>query len=443
MSSIATLNGVQYIIPAYNDTGWAQGTGNLSQYLVAIAANTLQPSGGAFTLTADVDFGANFGVKALFLKTETANPASAGVIRLASADTIKWRNNANGADIALSKDSSDNLQYNATKVLLSGAVVNADINAAAAIAVSKLAALTVSRAVATDGSGFLTVATTTAAELAFVSGVTSAIQTQLNNKLSLTGGTMSGAIAMGSTKITGLAAGSASGDALSYSQSAPKFGPTAATDTTVFLDAPTGQNSYLDLRVNNSASTNWQLIHNSDDHFSIWRGSDRLSISTAGAVSIQGTATNDDAAAGKVGEFVSSFWSVFSSPATTTFGDATSISLTAGDWDIEVHAEMGINEVANVTRHILGLSTTSGNSSATLTQGYNRLDAIVPGANSNMALSIPRVRATISATTTYYVKVSSTYTGTARNARAAFQLGGCANAIYVQRSDGAYVVSKV
>ncbi len=45
-----------------------------------------------------------------------------------------------------------------------------------------ISGLTASRAVATDGSKQLVSATTTAAELDFVSGVTSAIQTQLNNK---------------------------------------------------------------------------------------------------------------------------------------------------------------------------------------------------------------------------------------------------------------------
>lgn len=38
MSTVVTLNGINYNIPAYNDTGWAQGTGNLSQYLIALAA---------------------------------------------------------------------------------------------------------------------------------------------------------------------------------------------------------------------------------------------------------------------------------------------------------------------------------------------------------------------------------------------------------------------
>lgn len=41
--------------------------------------------------------------------SNTANVASAGQVRLASVNTIKWRNNANGADIAISKNASDQL----------------------------------------------------------------------------------------------------------------------------------------------------------------------------------------------------------------------------------------------------------------------------------------------------------------------------------------------
>lgn len=61
-------------------------------------------------------------------------------------------------------------------------IENADIKAAAAIALNKLAATTVSRALVSDGSGFVSAATTTAAEIGYVNGVTSAIQTQINNK---------------------------------------------------------------------------------------------------------------------------------------------------------------------------------------------------------------------------------------------------------------------
>jgi hypothetical protein len=42
----------------------------------------------------------------------SSSPAQSGFERLASGDTISWRNNANTADIALAKDTSDNLTYN-------------------------------------------------------------------------------------------------------------------------------------------------------------------------------------------------------------------------------------------------------------------------------------------------------------------------------------------
>lgn len=65
-----------------------------------------------------------------------------------------------------------------------GAIVNADINASAAIELSKLEALTASRALQSDGSGEISVSAVTSTELGYVSGVTSAIQTQLNDKAS-------------------------------------------------------------------------------------------------------------------------------------------------------------------------------------------------------------------------------------------------------------------
>lgn len=61
-------------------------------------------------------------------------------------------------------------------------IADAEIKTSAAIAVNKLAAITASRAAASDGSGFLTASATTSTELGFVSGLSSAVQTQLNAK---------------------------------------------------------------------------------------------------------------------------------------------------------------------------------------------------------------------------------------------------------------------
>lgn len=341
MSTSITFNGVGYTIPAEGDN---YGD-DLSSYLVAIASGALQKTGGTFTLSAEVNFGATYGLKSVYLKSQAAvNPASNGIVRLGNAENISWRNQANNADLSISVNASNKFTFNsieladissaqtltnktltapvisspsglvsadvglgnvdntsdatknsavatlinktltspvinsptglvkadvglgnvdntsdATKnaaaatltnktidaasntisnisnsnisasaaiaysklasmtggsillgnvsnvptvtavtgdvtisnsgvtAIASGVIVNADVNTSAAIALSKLAATTTNRALASDGSGFITVSATTATELAYVSGVTSAIQTQLNSKASLTG----------------------------------------------------------------------------------------------------------------------------------------------------------------------------------------------------------------------------------------------------------------
>jgi hypothetical protein len=224
MSTIVTFNGSSYTVPATGDSSW--GT-NVSNYLIALATGSLQKTGGTFTLTAETDFGATYGLKSAYYKSRGTNPSSTGVIRLANTESISWRNAANNADIALKVNASNFLEYAGTAIITSGnitnadisasaaiaysklnlsgsivnadisasaaiaysklnlatSLVNADISASAAIAYSKLAALTASRAVVTDGSGVLTVATTTATEIGYVNGVTSAIQTQLDAKV--------------------------------------------------------------------------------------------------------------------------------------------------------------------------------------------------------------------------------------------------------------------
>jgi hypothetical protein len=68
--------------------------------------------------------------------------------------------------------------------LSNSVVFDANINASANIAVSKLAALTINQVVVSDGAGKLTtVASPTLTELGFVGGVTSGIQGQINSKL--------------------------------------------------------------------------------------------------------------------------------------------------------------------------------------------------------------------------------------------------------------------
>jgi hypothetical protein len=80
---------------------------------------------------------------------------------------------------------------------------NAEIKASAAIALDKLAATTASRALVSDASGFVTAATTTATEIGYVNGVTSAIQTQINTKAPTANPSFTGTVTL-PTGLTGV-----------------------------------------------------------------------------------------------------------------------------------------------------------------------------------------------------------------------------------------------
>lgn len=100
-----------------------------------------------------------------------------------------------------------------TKLDFSASLNNNRVIVSSSNAFTEAAAITASRALVSDSNGIPTHSSVTTTELGYVSGVTSAIQTQLGNKLNLAGGTMSGNIAMGGNSVTGLASPSASSDA--------------------------------------------------------------------------------------------------------------------------------------------------------------------------------------------------------------------------------------
>lgn len=150
-SVTVSVNGISYPIPQTNEKGWGV---NVTTWIQAISANTLQPAGGTFTLGAELDFGANFGIKSLYYKSRGTNVAGSGAFRLSNTDAIAFRNAANTADLLLTPGASDGiLNYNGVKLLTSGTVVDADVASGAAIARSKIAAGTASQVLINDGSG--------------------------------------------------------------------------------------------------------------------------------------------------------------------------------------------------------------------------------------------------------------------------------------------------
>ena len=118
-----------------------------------------------------------------------ANVTVAGDLTI-SGDDLTMATNTSGAaliadgtnfnPVVISGDIS--IGTTGTAAIGSGVIVNADVNSSAAIAFSKMADLTASRALVSDGSGDVSVSDVTSTELGYLDGVSSAIQTQLDAK---------------------------------------------------------------------------------------------------------------------------------------------------------------------------------------------------------------------------------------------------------------------
>lgn len=104
MSVILPINGINYPYPQTGEENWGD---NATNWAVAITNGTLQKAGGLFTLTSEVDFGGAFGLKSIYYKSRSGNPAVGGQFRLANADSINFRNAANNGDLAFRPGSSD------------------------------------------------------------------------------------------------------------------------------------------------------------------------------------------------------------------------------------------------------------------------------------------------------------------------------------------------
>jgi len=158
-------------------TGSFDGTGNATM-TSAIAAGVI----------VNADINASAAIDKTKISGTAVTLADTGTVTgtMIASDTIVNADINTAAAIAYSK-----LNLNGTITsadIVDGTIVNGDINASAAIDWTKLGISS----------------TVSSTEIGYVDGVTSAIQTQLDAKLPKTGGTMSGAIAMGTSKITGM-----------------------------------------------------------------------------------------------------------------------------------------------------------------------------------------------------------------------------------------------
>lgn len=138
----------------------------------------------------------------------------------------------------------------------------------------------------------------------------------------------------------------------------------------------------------------------------------QLSAKGTGGVTIQGTGTNDSPSAGYVGEFISSVIASTSSVSLTTgvAEDLTSISLTAGDWDVYGNVTFIPTGTTNVTFVLAWISTAS----ATVPDSslYNILSFGASGlvSSTDIGIIVPYKRISIASTTTVYISAEAGFT---------------------------------
>lgn len=314
--------------------------------------------------------------------------------------------------------------------ILSGLQYQLGYYAANGTTISPLPLITANRALRSDTNGLIIASITTDTELSYVNGVTSAIQTQLNTKA-----TDSLVVHLAGTEtITGLKTFStkveitdtANENALTITNTNATAGATVALigntitgDTAsavlrvLTVAGPLRNTTLESLGVENlkisTTAANLQTVTINSFNGTTKRA---ILINSVGSTAIHGTETNDSAAAGDYGEEIQSAVSAVASPTSGNFGDLTSISLTAGDWDVSGVSYTAIGAGAWEAIQ-LGISTTSGNSTTGLVIGDNRVVASwVSSATTptQYSLAIPQYRVSLASTTTVYLKFSSTYT---------------------------------
>jgi hypothetical protein len=136
-----------------------------------------------------------------------------------------------------------------------------------------------------------------------------------------------------------------------------------------------------------------------------------LSRSGNGGIPLQGTNTNDDAAAGDVGEYISALLSAGSavSLSTGTTANVTSISLTAGDWD--VHGNVGFTPNAATTMATLqaDIGTTSATFDTAPAAGSRVQFQLTFATGASQIIAAGRKRLSLSSTTTVYLLTQATF----------------------------------
>jgi len=217
------------------------------------------------------------------------------------------------------------------------------------------------------------------------------------------------------TFTSGATGGGVNGALILYPNSASAggfriFNDTVSSFTTTLKNSSVGQGTTLSLPDPGAATAN-VLLDASASNKSINYRLTMPSIAFSSTSGIIGTTTNDSAAAGSVGEFVSATTS-FAAPVsltTDTAADIASISLTAGDWDVWGNVAF-LGNAATLVQYQTGwVSSTSATNPGrdSVTQQVFSAAGVAIFAAADSSFNVQQRRISIASTTTIYLSAQS------------------------------------
>ena len=170
LTATTTPNTESVFAIAHSGSNFKLTITDLAANLPAVIATSLTSS-GTLTTSSNATIGGDLTITGddLFMATNTSGAALI-------ADGTNFNPVVISGDLTISTGG--------VAAIGSGVIINADVNASAAIAFSKMANLTVSRLLVSDGSGDVSISAVTSTEAGYLDGVSSAIQTQLDSKAS-------------------------------------------------------------------------------------------------------------------------------------------------------------------------------------------------------------------------------------------------------------------
>jgi hypothetical protein len=205
------------------------------------------------------------------------------------------------------------------------------------------------------------------------------------------------------------------------------FGSSAGVSVSVWLNAAAGNNrthafvtagsTRWAVGANNSAESGSNVgsdyIINRYDDSGVFQSTPLQITRSSGTVAIQGTNTNDNAAASRVGEVISATLASGSAVSLTTgtCSNVVSINLTAGDWDVYGTVGLTLGGSTAVSSIQAGISTTSATQ-----PGFAQVNGATQLITGSMAAGFPAglspgaCRQSLSATTTVYLLATVGFT---------------------------------